>query len=149
MIFYCTRIQSPNPAYPGEFLHINNQRAHNIKGPITITKNIFLKGPNENPQRANLGRRATLWTTLVYNYVYRTYLWYRRTHVPRILSYNVPVQIVYTVQYKSSQFNVNLQEQYHLLCTCNVGRVHAMSTARSVLLHTRRELRAHSAIVHI
>ena len=51
--------KSPNPAYPGEFLHINNQRAHNNY------KNIILKEPNENPQRANLGRRTTLWATLL------------------------------------------------------------------------------------
>ena len=33
----------PNPPYPGEFLHINNQRAHNNY------ENIILKEPNENP----------------------------------------------------------------------------------------------------
>ena len=59
MTFYYTRIQSPNPAYPGEFLHINNQRAHNNY------ENIILKEPNENPQRAHLGPRAPLWTTLL------------------------------------------------------------------------------------
>ena len=48
----------PNPAYPGEFLHINNQRAYNNY------ENIILKEPNENPQRAHLGPRAPLWTTL-------------------------------------------------------------------------------------
>ena len=46
-----------NPAYPGEFLHINNQRAHN--------ENIILKEPNKKPQRAHLGPRAPLWTTLL------------------------------------------------------------------------------------
>ena len=35
----------PNPAYAGDFLHTNNQRAHNNY------KNIILKEPNENPQR--------------------------------------------------------------------------------------------------
>ena len=50
----------PNTAYPGEFLHINNQRAHNNY------KNIIFKEPNENPQRAHLGPRAPLWTTLLY-----------------------------------------------------------------------------------
>ena len=49
------------PAYPDEFLHINNQRAHNNY------KNIILKEPNENPQRAHLGQRAPLWTTLLYS----------------------------------------------------------------------------------
>ena len=49
-----------NSAYPGEFLHINNQRAHNNY------ENIILKEPNKKPQRAHLGPRAPLWTTLVY-----------------------------------------------------------------------------------
>ena len=66
--------KSPNPAYPGEFLHINNQRAHNNY------KNIILKEPNKNPQRAIFGPRATLWTTLVcttwntYMYEYVSYI---------------------------------------------------------------------------
>ena len=59
----------PNLAYPGEFLHIINQRAHNNY------KNIILKEPNENPRRANLGPRATLWTTLIKN-VLVSYLLY-------------------------------------------------------------------------
>ena len=37
-----------------------NQRGHNNY------KNIILKEPNENPQRAHLGPRAPLWTTLCY-----------------------------------------------------------------------------------
>ena len=49
----------PNPAYPGEFLLINNQRAQNNY------ENIILKELNENPQRAHLGPRAPLWTTLL------------------------------------------------------------------------------------
>ena len=63
MTFYCTRIQTPThpTQVPGEFLHINNQRAHNNY------ENIILKEPNENPQRALLGPRAPLWTTLYYN----------------------------------------------------------------------------------
>ena len=52
----------PNLAYPGEFLHINNQRAHNNH------ENILLKKANENPQRAHLGPRAPLWTTLLYKH---------------------------------------------------------------------------------
>ena len=51
----------PNLAYPGEFLHINNQRAHNNYENI-----ILKKEPNENPLRAHLGPRAPLWTTLSY-----------------------------------------------------------------------------------
>ena len=51
---------APNPAYPGEFLHINNKRAHNNY------ENIILKEANENPQRAHLGPRAPLWTKLQY-----------------------------------------------------------------------------------
>ena len=50
----------PNPAYPGEFLDINNHRAHNNY------ENISLKESNENPQRAHLGPQAPLWTTLIY-----------------------------------------------------------------------------------
>ena len=62
-IFYftSTSVQFPNPTYPGEFLHINNQKTHNNY------KNIILKEPNENSQRAHLGLRAPYWTTLVYN----------------------------------------------------------------------------------
>ena len=54
----------PNPAYPGEFLQINNQRAHNNY------ENIILKEPNNKNQRAHLGPRAPLWTTLLYSTVY-------------------------------------------------------------------------------
>ena len=53
----------PNPAYPSEFLHINNQRAHNNY------ENIILKETNENPQRVHLGPRAPLWTTLLYTVI--------------------------------------------------------------------------------
>ena len=49
----------PNPAYPGEFLYINNQRAHNNY------ENIIFKEPNENPEWAHLGPRAPLWTALL------------------------------------------------------------------------------------
>ena len=50
MTFYCTcsSVQFFNPTYPGEFLHLNNQRA--IKGPITITKIFSLKGPTKPPK---------------------------------------------------------------------------------------------------
>ena len=42
---------------------IKAQRAHNNY------KNIILKEPNEKPQRAHLGARAPLWTTLWYKSV--------------------------------------------------------------------------------
>ena len=40
---------NPNPVYPGEFLHINNQRAHNNY------ENIILKESNENSPKSPFG----------------------------------------------------------------------------------------------